>query len=180
MNFEETAVFGVWLIQPRRHTDERGYFAHTWDPRALLAHGLDPVASYGAVSFNARRGTLRGLHWQQPPYAEAKLVRCTRGAIYDVALDLRPASPTYLKWAAVQLDAQSGHMLYLPAGCAHGFLTLVDETEVHYQISAPYDAEAAGGVRWDDAAFGITWPFRNTRSAVICRRSLREAKALAW
>jgi dTDP-4-dehydrorhamnose 3,5-epimerase len=159
MKFVGTPLPGVWVIEPERVADERGFFARTWDPVAFEAHGLDPAIAACSISYNRRRGTLRGMHFQHPPHAEAKLVRCTRGAIYDVALDLRPGSPTFKGWHAEELTAENRRMLYLPAGCAHGFLTLEDDSEVHYQISAPYAAEAAAGVRWDDPAFGIRWPF---------------------
>lgn len=158
MRFEPTDVPGCVRLLPERHADARGHFARTWDPGAFAAHGLTPAVAQCSVSFNPRRGTLRGMHWQDAPHAEAKLVRCTRGAIYDVCLDLRPASPTFGRWTAATLTADSGEALYLPEGCAHGFLTLADDTEVFYMISAPYAPGAAGGVRYDDPAFGIAWP----------------------
>ncbi|MDB5098556.1 MAG: rfbC [Cyanobacteria bacterium RYN_339] len=159
MEFRATALAGVWEVHPTRHVDERGFFARTWDPVAFAAQGLETRVAECSVSYNQRRGTLRGLHFQRSPYAEAKLVRCTRGAIFDVAVDLRPASPTFRAWHAAELTADNHAMLYVPEGCAHGFLTLADDTEVAYQISVPYAPEAGAGVRWDDPAFGVRWPF---------------------
>lgn len=123
------------------------------------AHGLNPRLAQCSISFNARRGTLRGLHLQVPPYAEAKLVRCTKGAIYDVVVDLRPQSPTYLQWIGVTLTATNRAMVYIPEGCAHGFLTLEEQSEVLYQMSEFYHPESARGVRWNDPAFRVAWPF---------------------
>lgn len=158
MIFHTTAVEGVFLIEPERIADERGFFARTWCGREFADHGLNPALAQCSVSFNHRQGTLRGMHFQVAPHAEAKLVRCTMGAIYDVALDLRPASPTFLRYVAAPLSAANRQMLYIPEGCAHGFLTLEDNTEVLYQISADYAPQAARGVRWNDPAFGIVWP----------------------
>lgn len=158
MHFLETKIPGVFAIEITPHRDERGFFARTWCHREFEQHGLTPRIVQSSVSFNRRRGTLRGMHFQTSPYAETKLVRCTRGSIYDVALDLRPASPTYKQWAAVTLTAESRNMMYVPEGCAHGFISLEDETEVLYQISQFYDASSARGVRWNDPAFGIVWP----------------------
>lgn len=158
MHFLETTIPGVFTIGITPHRDERGFFARTWCHREFEQHGLTPRIVQSSVSFNRRRGTLRGMHFQTSPYAETKLVRCTRGSIYDVALDLRPASPTYKQWAAVTLTAESRNMMYVPEGCAHGFISLEDETEVLYQISQFYDASSARGVRWNDPAFGIVWP----------------------
>ena len=125
-------------IEPERHGDERGHFARTYCADEFRANGLDPSIAQCSTSFNAKAGTLRGLHFQREPYAEVKLVRCTRGAIFDVAVDLRPDSPTYCRWVGVELTAENGRALYVPKGCAHGFLTLVDESEVYYQISEPF------------------------------------------
>ncbi|MDX1419356.1 MAG: dTDP-4-dehydrorhamnose 3,5-epimerase [Rubricoccaceae bacterium] len=158
MRVEETAIPGCVIVHPERHEDARGFFARTWDGAVLARHGLNPRVAQCSVSFNRRRGTLRGMHFQRPPHAEAKLVRCTRGALFDVCLDLRPDSLTFKRWVGETLDPESGRALYVPEGCAHGFLTLEDATEVYYMISAPYVPEAAGGVRWDDPAFGIAWP----------------------
>jgi dTDP-4-dehydrorhamnose 3,5-epimerase len=158
MIFSATPIAGVFLVEPERITDARGHFARTYGAMEFAAHGLDPHVSQCSTSFNARAGTLRGMHYQAHPHMEAKLVRCTRGAIHDVALDLRPGSPTYLGWHGVELSEDNGHALFLPTGCAHGFQTLRDATEVLYQISIPYQAAAARGVRWDDPAFAIAWP----------------------
>ncbi|MGH8931369.1 MAG: dTDP-4-dehydrorhamnose 3,5-epimerase [Egibacteraceae bacterium] len=158
MLFTETHVAGAFLFEPQRITDERGFFARTWCRTELQAHDLDTALAQCNISFNQHRGTLRGLHYQAAPHGEVKLVRCTRGAIFDVALDLRPGSATYGAHTTAVLTADNRHLLYIPKGCAHGFLTLEDETEVAYQMSAPYVPEAARGVRWDDPAFGIRWP----------------------
>jgi dTDP-4-dehydrorhamnose 3,5-epimerase len=162
MNLQPTKVNNVWLIQPQRHTDERGFFARIYCRQTFEAHGLNGAIDQCSISFNARRGTLRGMHYQAPPHAEAKLVRVTRGAIFDVAIDLRPDSATFGDWVAAELTDDNRHALYIGEGCAHGFITLTDETEVAYQISAPYCREAGRGVRWNDPAFGIDWPVQPT------------------
>lgn len=159
MIVEPTALPGVVVITPELQTDERGSFARTFCAEEFRANGLDPRVAQCGVSFNPAAGTLRGLHYQMEPYGEVKLVRCTLGAIYDVVVDLRPASPTYCRWVAVELTADSRRSLYVPRGLAHGFLTLVEPSEVTYQISVPYQPGAAAGVRWDDPTFGIAWPF---------------------
>lgn len=156
--FTLTSIAGAFLLEPERSEDERGHFARTYDASEFARRGLDPRIAECSTSFNRRAGTLRGMHYQAEPYGEAKLVRCTRGAIYDVALDLRPDSPTFRRWYAADLTADNGAALYIPVGCAHGFQTLEDDTEVHYQISAPFRADAGRGIRWDDPAFAITWP----------------------
>ena len=158
MRFEPTAIPGCVVVHPERFADARGHFARTWDGALFARHGLNSAVAQCSVSYNARKGTLRGMHYQAPPHAEAKLVRCTRGALYDVCLDLRPDSPAYRAWVGVELTPENGRALYLPEGCAHGFLTREDATEVFYMISAPYVPEAGRGVRWDDPAFGIAWP----------------------
>ena len=158
MIFSETKLAGVFDIRPERMQDERGFFARTWCQQEFNAHGLDSQLVQCSVSFNTRKGTLRGMHYQMPPFAEGKLVRCTSGAIYDVVLDLRPDSPTFKEWIALTLTAENHNMAYIPEGCAHGFLTLADDTEVFYQMSQVYNAESARGVRWNDPAFGIAWP----------------------
>jgi dTDP-4-dehydrorhamnose 3,5-epimerase len=158
VRFLETTLSGVYVIEQERHADERGFFARTWCAEEFLAQGLDPGLSQCSVSFNHRRGTLRGLHYQVPPAAEVKLVRCTRGALYDVALDLRPDSASFRAWIGVELTEDNGRALYIPRGCAHGFYALADATEVAYQISAPYRPEAARGLRWNDPFHGVTWP----------------------
>ena len=158
MRFTETKVAGAYLIEPEPIADERGFFARTWCREEFADRGLTPALAQANVSFNHRKGTLRGLHYQAAPHAEAKLVRVTRGAIWDLALDLRRDSPTFLAWFGAELSDANRHMLYVPEGCAHGFLTLTDDAEVAYQMSAPYAPEAARGVRFDDQAFGIEWP----------------------
>jgi dTDP-4-dehydrorhamnose 3,5-epimerase len=149
---------GVWVIELEPIADERGFFARSWCRHEWEARSLNPALSQCNISFNHHCGTLRGLHWQAAPHEEAKLVRCTMGAIYDVALDLRPASPSFRQWFAIELSAQNRAMLYIPEGCAHGFQTLSDDCEVFYQMSTEYKAESARGARWNDPAFGIEWP----------------------
>jgi dTDP-4-dehydrorhamnose 3,5-epimerase len=156
--FRETRVAGGYVVESERMEDERGFFARTFSSGEFAARGLENRVEQCSTSFNAKSGTLRGLHYQAAPYGEAKLVRCTRGAIYDVAVDLRPDSPSYLRWVGLELSADNGRALFVPEGCAHGFQTLVDATEVLYQISTPYVPEAARGVRWNDPAFSIDWP----------------------
>lgn len=158
MIFRETAIEGVWVVEPERHADERGFFARTWDGAELARRGLNGDLAQCSISFNDRRGTLRGMHYQEAPYEEAKLVRCTAGAIFDVAVDLRPGSSTFSRWVGHELSADNRLALYVPEGCAHGFLTLADASEVVYAISERYAPDAARGVRWDDPAFGIEWP----------------------
>lgn len=158
MIFHETKLPGVLEIHLDLHCDNRGFFARSWCYKEFEAHGLDHKLVQCNVSFNSRKGTLRGIHFQLPPYAETKVVRCTRGAIYDVVLDLRPFSPTYKNWISTILTAENRHMVYIPEGCGHGFLTLEDETEVFYQMSEFYDTESARGVRWNDPMFEIAWP----------------------
>lgn len=158
MIFEETAIPGAFELQIEPHTDERGFFARSWCQEEFESHKLNPALAQCNISFNARKGTLRGMHYQAPPYAEAKVVRCTWGAIYDVVLDLRPESPAFKNWIAVTLTAEKRNMVYVPEGCAHGFLTLEDNSEVFYQMSEFYNPESARGVRWNDPAFRISWP----------------------
>lgn len=161
MNFVSTPLQKAYVIELEAMVDERGFFARSWCAQEFRLHGLNPNVAQCSVSFNARRGTLRGMHYQNEPYPEAKLVRCCSGAIYDVVLDLRPTSATYCKWFAVELTAANRKMLYVPEGFAHGFQTLADDTEVFYQISESYRPECARGVRWDDPQFGIEWPIRD-------------------
>ena len=153
-----TGIEGAWMIEAERLRDERGFFARTWDAEEFAERGLDPRLAQCSISYNRARGTLRGLHYQAAPFEEAKLVRCTAGAIFDVVVDLRPESGSFRGWFGEELSAENRRALYVPEGCAHGFLTLADDSEVHYQISQFYAPEAARGVRWDDPAFGITWP----------------------
>lgn len=163
MKFVPTPIAGAFVIEPEPITDERGFFARVFSTESFAEHGLSPVLCQCSVSFNIHAATLRGMHFQAQPHAEAKLVRCTRGAIYDVVVDLRPSSPQFKKWFAAELSADNRRQLYIPEGCAHGFQTLCDNTEVSYQISAPYVPEAARGVRWDDPAFAINWPAASRR-----------------
>jgi dTDP-4-dehydrorhamnose 3,5-epimerase len=156
--FVETRLTGSFIIEPERNEDQRGFFARTWCQREFMKHGLNPRLAQCSVSFNRKRGTLRGMHYQIAPHEEAKLVRCTRGAIYDVIIDLRPDSPTFTRWVAAELTAANYRMLYIPEGFAHGFQTLDDDSEVFYQMSEFYAPECARGVRWNDPAFGIQWP----------------------
>jgi dTDP-4-dehydrorhamnose 3,5-epimerase len=156
--FVETPLPGAYVIELERHGDERGWFARTFDLDRFIELGLDPPNVQCSVSYNARTGTLRGMHYQEAPHGEDKLVRCTRGAIFDAIVDLRRDSPTYCRWFGVELDASGGPELWVPKGCGHGFQTLADDTEVHYQMSYRYVPDAGRGVRWDDAAFGIEWP----------------------
>jgi dTDP-4-dehydrorhamnose 3,5-epimerase len=158
MIFRDTGIDGAWVIEAERLEDERGFFARTWDADEFTERGLNPRLAQCSISFNRARGTLRGLHYQVAPHEEAKLVRCTAGAIFDVVVDLRPASSSFKGWFGIELSAANRLAVYVPEGCAHGFLTLGDDCEVHYQISEIYAPEAARGVRWDDPALGITWP----------------------
>ncbi len=158
MKFRETPLHGVWLIEPERIGDERGWFARTFDAEEFRARGMNPDVVQCNASFNARRDTLRGMHYQTDPHGESKLVRCVRGAIFDVAVDLRPGSDTRCRWHGVELTAENGLSLYIPAGLAHGFQTLTDDCEVFYQMGSRYVPEAARGMRFNDPAFGIAWP----------------------
>jgi dTDP-4-dehydrorhamnose 3,5-epimerase len=158
VKFTPTPLAGAWLIAVEPHEDERGSFARVWCAREFGAQGLDTRLVQASVSLNRRRGTLRGMHWQASPHEETKLVRCTRGAIYDVIIDLRTDSPTFTHHYAAELTADNRLALYVPPGLAHGFQTLADDTEVLYQMSAFHVPEAGRGVRWNDPAFGIRWP----------------------
>lgn len=158
MDFTETKVRGAFLLTPEKILDDRGFFARTWSEAEFSERGLDSKLVQCSLSFNKRRGTLRGMHFQRAPFAETKLVRCTRGVIYDVVLDLRPDSATFKEWVAVELSADNHQMLYIPKGCAHGFQTLTDEAEVFYQMSEYYNPASAAGVRWNDPFFAIEWP----------------------
>ena len=158
MRFIETHLPGAFIIEPERREDERGFFARVWCPREALAHGIQAQWVQCNISYNARRGTLRGMHYQAAPHAEAKLVRCTLGTIHDVIVDLRPDAPTYLQHVVVTLTAQNRRLVYIPEGLAHGFLTLEDNTEVFYQMAEFYAPGCARGIRWNDPAFGIQWP----------------------
>jgi dTDP-4-dehydrorhamnose 3,5-epimerase len=154
----ETKLKGAFVLEPKRFEDERGFFARNWSRQELAAHGLDTRIAECNISFNRKRGTLRGMHYQAAPHGQVKIVRCTMGAIYDVIIDLRPDSVTYRQWLAVELTAQNRLMLYIPVDFAHGFQTLLDDTEVSYQMSSVYAPASERAVRWDDPAFGISWP----------------------
>jgi dTDP-4-dehydrorhamnose 3,5-epimerase len=156
--FTETDLPGAYVIDLERREDERGFFARAWCEDEFRDHGLSTRVVQCNVSFNRTRGTLRGMHFQQAPNAEAKLVRCTTGAIHDVIIDLRPESSTYMRWLGAELTGENRRMLYVPEGFAHGYQTLSDDTETFYQVSEFYAPQAEGGVRWDDPAFGIEWP----------------------
>lgn len=158
MIFAETKLKGAFVIEPERLEDERGFFARVWCQREFAAHRLNPQLRQCNISYNIRKGTLRGMHYQVVPYSEAKLVRCTMGAIHDVIIDLRRDSPTFLQHITVILTAQNHKLFYFAEGFAHGFQTLEDHTEVFYQISEFYSPAHARGARWDDPAFGIQWP----------------------
>jgi dTDP-4-dehydrorhamnose 3,5-epimerase len=158
MRFIRTPLAGAWLIELEELADERGWFARTFDSEEFRARGLNPEVVQCNASFNARRDTLRGMHYQAEPHGESKLVRCVRGAIFDVAVDLRRASPTYRRWHGLELSDENRREYYIPAGLAHGFQTLTDGCEVTYQMGHRYVPEASRGVRWDDPAFGIAWP----------------------
>ncbi len=158
MNFIETELKGAFIIELQRHEDDRGFFARSWCAREFGKHGLNERLVQCNISFNHERGTVRGLHFQLSPHEEAKLVRCTRGAIHDVIVDLRPGSPTYLEHLGVELTQENRTMLYVPEHFAHGFQTLHDNTEIFYQMAEYYAADAEAGFRWNDPAFQITWP----------------------
>jgi dTDP-4-dehydrorhamnose 3,5-epimerase len=158
MIFTETKLAGAFLVDLERREDERGYFARAWCSDEFAERGLSADVVQCNISYNERRATLRGMHFQAAPHAEAKVIRCTRGAIYDVIVDLRPDSATHARWVGVELSAENGRALYVPEGFAHGYQTLVDATETYYHVSERYTPSAEGGVRWDDAAFGIEWP----------------------
>jgi dTDP-4-dehydrorhamnose 3,5-epimerase len=158
MIFRETKLAGVFVIDAEPIADERGAFARTFCAHEFAAHGLDAAIAQCSASFNTKKGTLRGLHYQAAPHSEAKLVRVTAGAIYDVAVDLRAGSPTYGQWVSAELTAENRRMLYIPKGCAHGFQTLTDASEVFYQIAEFYEPASARGLRWDDGDLAIAWP----------------------
>ena len=158
MRFTETPLAGAFLLEIEPREDDRGFFARTFCRREFEAHGLNPAVAQANTSFNRARGTLRGMHYQLPPAAESKLVRCTSGAVHDVIVDLRPESPTYLRHYGVELTAENRRQLYVPELFAHGYLTLTDGAEVVYQVGEFYTPGAERGIRWDDLALGIAWP----------------------
>jgi dTDP-4-dehydrorhamnose 3,5-epimerase len=158
MIFTETKLKGAYIIEPERLEDNRGFFARAWCKNEFDDHGLNPHFVQINLSFNKSRGTIRGLHYQTRPNEEAKLIRCIRGAIYDVIIDLRPNSPTYLEWIGEELTADNRKMLYVPENFAHGYQSLKDNTEVFYPVSQFYSPESVKGLRWNDPTFGIKWP----------------------
>ena len=162
MIFTETRLKGAFLIQPELLEDERGFFACTWSQREFAERGLNSNPAQGNISFNKKKGTVRGMHYQAAPHGQAKLVRCTKGSIYDVIIDLRSSSATFKEWLGVELTASNHLMLYLPEDFAHGYQTLEDETEIVYQVSSRYAPESGRGIRWNDPAFGISWPLTET------------------
>jgi dTDP-4-dehydrorhamnose 3,5-epimerase len=157
MKFEETTLAGVWTIEIERLEDSRGWFTRTFDSGEFRARGLNPDVLQCNSSFNTRAGTIRGMHYQSEPYGESKLVRCVRGAIFDVAVDLRPESPTFCRWYGIELSAENRRASFISSGIAHGFQTVTNDCEVLYQMGQRYVPEAACGVRWDDPAFAIRW-----------------------
>ena len=161
MIFHETKIEGVWMVDLEPIEDERGWFARTHCAETFASRGLVSRFSQCSASYNRRRGTLRGLHFQASPAEEAKLVRCVRGAMFDVAVDIRPNSPTCGQWVSAELTAENHRALLIPEGCAHGFQTLVDDTELFYQISIPYAPALSKGIRWDDPDIGVAWPIGN-------------------
>jgi dTDP-4-dehydrorhamnose 3,5-epimerase len=158
MKFSAAPIAGCHVVELDKRADDRGYFARTWCRQELVDHGLRMDVAQVNVGVSTKAGTLRGMHYQLAPHAEIKVVRCSRGAVYDVAVDLRAGSPTFRRWYGVELTHESGRMLYVPEGCAHGYLTLTDDTELLYFTSHAYAPESARGVRYDDPAFGIQWP----------------------
>jgi len=163
MKFIPGELNGVWIVELEKHSDERGYFARTWCAGEFERNGLNPRLAQCNISYNRKRGTLRGMHYQLAPRQEAKLIRCSRGAIYDVALDLRPESPTFKRWMATELAEKDSRMLYIAEGFAHGFQTLEDDTEVFYRMSEFFHQPTNVGLRWNDPAFAIQWPEANPR-----------------
>jgi len=166
MKFTETKLKGAFIIEAKKMEDERGYFSRVWCKKEFKEHGLVSDTVQANISYNKKKGTLRGMHYQVAPFAESKTVRCITGAIYDVIIDLRPDSPTYKEWIGVDLDAgtesDSFTMLYVPQGFAHGFITMKDETTVHYMVTEYYTPGAEGGIKFDDPAFNIQWPMKPT------------------
>lgn len=176
MRFTATPLIDARVVDLEKIEDERGYFARTWCRGEFAQHGLEERLVQCSTSFNALKGALRGLHYQAAPHAETKLVRCTRGAVFDVIADLRPSSATFLRWFGVELTADNGRMLYIPKGFAHGFQTLAHDSEVFYQMDEFYEPSAARGVRWDDPLLGVRWPLPVT---VISEKDRRYADSSA-
>ncbi len=162
MIFNETKLHGVFVIDIEKLEDERGFFATSWNDEVFKQHDLESKFTESDISFNKKKGTLRGLHYETPPYEREKLVRCTQGKIFDVVLDLRPISPTFKQWISTELSADNYKMNYIPKGCAHGFQTLEDNSETLYLISHVYDSEYSQIVRWNDNSFEINWPLSPT------------------
>ena len=162
MQFTPSRIPGAWVIDISPIRDQRGFFAMTWLPEEFRKRGIDPALAQCNLAFNKTRGTLRGMHFQKAPHAQAKIVRATRGSLLDVIVDLRPESPTYRQWDSVELTQDNHRMLYMPEGIAHGYLTLTDDVEAYYHASRPWEPTAESGVRWNDPAFGIRWPFEPT------------------
>jgi len=162
MRFTKTEIAGAWVIDPDPHEDGRGRFMRAWCAREFAGYGFDFIPVQANMGFSLRRGTIRGMHFQKAPAPEAKLVRCTRGSIYDVVIDIRPESPTYLQWQGFELSAENGRMLFVPEYCAHGYQTLEDFAEIYYMASGFYTPSLAYGVRFDDPAFGVRWPLAPT------------------
>ena len=160
MIYTPSKIPGAWVMDISPITDARGFFAMTWLPDELRERGMNPALAQCNLAFNHKRGTLRGMHFQVAPHAQAKIIRVTRGAILDVIVDLREDSPTFTKWDAVELTADNRRMLYMPEGIAHGYITLADDTEAYYHASSPWVRDAESGVRWDDPAFAIDWPMK--------------------
>lgn len=170
MNFKETKLAGAFIIELEQFADERGFFARTWSQKEFAERGLESRLVECNASLNPKKGTLRGMHYQAAPYAQAKVVSCSKGAVYDVIIDLRPASPTFKQWVGIELTENNHLMLYIPQGFAHGFQTLADNSEVAYQMFAVYVPESGRGVRWDDPVFRIQWP---EDERIIAERDLR-------
>jgi dTDP-4-dehydrorhamnose 3,5-epimerase len=160
MIFTESKIKGVFILEIKKFEDERGFFGRAWCKNEMEAHGLNPYVVQANTSFSRQKGTLRGMHFQKHPYEETKLIRCTKGAIYDVIIDIRPDSPTFKNWFGIELSQDNYKMLYVPEGFAHGFLTLTDNCEVFYLVSQFYNPSFEAGVRWDDPAFKINWPVK--------------------
>ena len=158
MIFRETPISGAYVIEPERIEDHRGFFARIWCKKELGQRGLETELAQSNIGFSSRRGTLRGLHFQEAPHTEVKIVRCTRGSIFDVIVDLRPDSSSYKRWFGTELSDENGKMIYAPEGCAQGYITLTDNSEMYYHTSDFYHPESASGVRYNDPEFGVVWP----------------------
>ena len=163
MKFIPTRLKGSFIIDVDQKYDERGFFARSWCAEEFLKHGLNPNLAQCSISYNKTRGTLRGMHFQKKPHEETKVVRCTAGSIYDVIVDVRPDSETFKQWIWVELSAANRRMIYVPNGFAHGFQSLVEDTEVFYMVSTPYNPESSGSLRWNDPQFAIDWPHEDER-----------------